>query len=253
MDEALIAQAQETIASNLADVQRRINEAASRVNRDPATITLVAISKTFSGEHVVAGYNLGLRVFGENRVEEAIDKIPAVAQALSQRDEPAPRWHMVGHLQSRKSADALDLFELIHSVDSAKLARRLSRQAGERHRQARILLEFNVSGEAAKYGFAAAPDELHREALLQQMAEIAALPHLDILGLMTMAPLVPSAEQARPYFQRLAQWQQTLRKRFHNHAWSELSMGMTNDFGVAIEEGATMIRLGRAVFGPRSK
>jgi hypothetical protein len=243
------------IADNLARVQSQIMAAAERMDRDPDGIKLIPISKTFAAAHVLAAYNLGLRVFGENRVGEAEKKIPIVAQALEERGDPPPDWHMVGHLQSRKSARALAIFDLLHSLDSLRLAKRLSRQAEEADKVMPILLEVNVSGEASKYGFPlseARKDDEDNTAFLEAVAEIVELSHLNVRGLMTMAPLVEDPELTRPVFRRMGAWQARLRREFASLDWSELSMGMTNDFQVAIEEGATMIRLGRAIFGPRS-
>lgn len=246
------ARIRDAIAENLASVRRRIEAAASRAGRDPASIQLVAISKTVGPEHVLAAYDLGLRVFGENRVEEAEDKIPAVAEALAAQGAAPPLWHMVGHLQSRKAARALALFALIHSVDSVRLAERLSRLAVAAGKIVPILLELNVSGEASKYGFDVAPgpeEETRSAAFLQAVEQIRNLDGLDVRGLMTMAPIVATPEQARPYFQRLRAWKDRLQEHFPAQEWTELSMGMTDDFEVAIEEGATMLRLGRALFG----
>lgn len=245
---------QETIARNLENVKARIAAAAARANRDPSTILLVAISKTVEPARVLAAYELGLRTFGENRVEEAESKIPVINESIISAGKPLPSWHMVGHLQSRKASRALALFDMIHSVDSLHLAEKLSRQAAQLGRTIPILLELNVSGEASKYGFSLAPgaDEEKRTTLfLETVKKILALPGLDVRGLMTMAPIVSVPEDARPYFQRLRAWRDTLREHFPGYGWPELSMGMTDDFEVAVEEGATMLRLGRAIFGPR--
>jgi len=240
----------EMIAANLEAVRERIVRAAQGAGRDPAEITLVAVSKTVEPARILAAYELGQRVFGENRVEEAEEKLPQLAQTIAGRGGPAPDWHLIGHLQSRKSARALELFDLIHSVDSVHLAQRLSRQAGELGRVAPVLLELNVSGEESKYGFPASAAG-HEAALLQAVAEIAALPGVRVRGLMTVAPLGEDPEQARPYFQRLRAWRDRLAREFPGCGWDQLSMGMSDDFEVAIAEGATMVRLGRAIFGPR--
>jgi PLP dependent protein len=203
---------------------------------------LVAVSKMQSAETVAAAYAAGIRLFGENRTEEAAGKTEAVARLVS--PEAAPDWHMIGHLQSRKAADALAWATMIHSVDSVKLAQRLSRLCQEQQREVPILLEVNVSGEASKYGFF--PGEL-----IQAVALITALPGLSVQGLMTMAPMAPDPELARPVFAGL----RTLRNELTQHAGASaraswhLSMGMTDDFEVAIEEGATIVRIGRAIFG----
>jgi len=242
---------QEALARNVRSVQTRIAAAAERAGRHPSEVQLVAVSKTVEPARVIAAYDLGLRVFGENRVEEAEEKIPAVRAELARQGREPPSWHMIGHLQSRKSGRALELFDLIHAVDSVRLAERLSRQAREAGKQVPALLELNISGEESKYGF---PAELagsvaaQAPALFAAVAEILALPGLDVRGLMTMAPIVPTPEGARPYFRRLHEWREALRDRFPTHSWPELSMGMTDDFEVAVEEGATMVRIGRAIF-----
>jgi hypothetical protein len=243
------------IEANLRDVQRRIAEAAGRVGRDPAEITLVAVTKMFAMEHIRAAYELGLRHFGENRVREAAGKIPTVNQWIEKKHVPSPiTWHMVGHLQSRKAREAIRLFDLIHSVDTLKLAKRLDRLCGREGRVMPILLEVNVSGEESKYGFALdrwAEDEEQRESFFAIVEEILALPQVEVRGLMTMAPIVADPEEARPYFRRLRLLRDALAERFPGEYWRHLSMGMTDDFEVAIEEGATMVRIGRAIFGER--
>ncbi len=242
---------QEALARNVRSVQTRIAAAAERAGRNPSEVQIVAVSKTVEPARVIAAYNLGLNVFGENRVEEAEGKIPVVRAALAQQGREPPRWHMIGHLQSRKSGRAVELFDLIHAVDSVRLAERLSRQATEAGKRVPILLELNVSGEESKYGFPAAlAGAIATQAppLFAAVAEILALPGLDVRGLMTMAPIVPTAEEARPYFRRLREWRSALQDRFPVHGWPELSMGMTDDFEVAVEEGATMVRIGRAIF-----
>jgi pyridoxal phosphate enzyme (YggS family) len=220
-------------------VQERIVAAAERVGRDPSEVTLVAVTKTHPPEIIRAAYELGLRDFGENRVEEAADKISKLPEDIT--------WHMVGHLQSRKAALAADLFDIIHSVDSVKLARRLDRFCAERNRLMPVLLEINVSGEVSKYGFPLAD----RDMLGAAVAEMLALSHVRIEGLMTMAPIVSDPEEARPVFRGLRELREALSARFPQVEWRHLSMGMTDDFEVAIEEGATMVRIGRAIFGPR--
>jgi pyridoxal phosphate enzyme (YggS family) len=252
------------IEANLRDVQRRIAEAAARAGRDPAEIILVAVTKMFTVEHIQAAYELGVRHFGENRVHEAAEKLPIVNQWLKEHNFPPVTWHMVGHLQSRKAKDAIQLFDIIHSVDTLKLAQRLDRLLSSSIPMLRekeggrttmpILLEANVSGEESKYGFALArweEDEQQREGFFAVVEKILALPHLEVRGLMTIAPIVAHPEEARPYFQRLRRLRDALAKRFPGEYWQHLSMGMTDDFEVAIEEGATMVRIGRAIFGMR--
>ena len=192
-----------------------------------------------------AAYDLGLRHFGENRVEEAQAKVGHLPDDVT--------WHMIGHIQSRKATQVVSLFQVVHSVDSLKLARRLDRFAAERAEPLPILLECNVSGEESKYGFDANrwdADEGQRRALLDAVEEILALPHLQVQGLMTMAPIVADPEQARPVFVRLRALCDELAAAFPQADWQHLSMGMTDDFEVAIEEGATLVRVGRAIFDP---
>ncbi len=241
------------IAQNLQRVRERIGEAALRVGRDPAAVVLVAVAKTFPAEVILAGYEAGLRHFGENRPEEGAAKIPAVHAALS---GPCPTWHMVGHIQSRKADLAVAYFDVVHSVDRLKIAQRLSRFALEAGREIPVLLECNISGEETKFGFAVdrwQEDAAQREAFFADCAVILGLPGLRVEGLMTIAPLTDDPEVVRPVFAGLRALRDALRERFPQASWRELSMGMTDDFEVAVEEGATMVRIGRAIFGPRQE
>ena len=242
---------QTLIETNLARVRERIAAAARRAGRRPEDVTLVAVTKTHPAHVVTAAYQAGLRDLGENRVEEASGKIPIVQEQVAVSDRI--RWHMIGHLQRRKAGLAVALFDIIHSVDSLRLAQRIDRMAAESERVMPVLLEVNVSGEASKYGFeqspAAGPEE--RAAFLADVEQILALPHLRLCGLMTMAPIVADPEEARPVFVALRRLRDDLRRRFPEADWRELSMGMTDDFEVAVEEGATLVRVGRAIFGER--
>lgn len=237
---------QTTLKENLVRVQERIAAAARRSGRNPDEIILVGVTKTHPPEVVEAAYLAGLRHFGENRVEEAAPKMRAVAEwiATQKREADPPLWHMVGHVQSRKAEDVAGPYFLIHSVDTVKLARRLDRFAAEKGRRLPILLEVNVSGEASKYGFS--PTEV-----AAALAEIATFPALEVQGLMTMAPIVPDPEMARPVFRGLRALRDDLARRFPQLDLRHLSMGMTDDFEVAVEEGATIVRIGRAIFGER--
>jgi len=238
-----------TLADNLHRVQERIDAAARRAGRDPIEITLVAVTKTQPVETIVEACELGLRHFGENRAEEAAGKIPAVQSTI--RALPSGIvWHMIGHVQSRKAAPVVGLFEWVHSVDSLKLAERLSRLAAPQDKTLQVLLEFNLAGEASKYGLRLARDTVDGE-LLREIEAITSLPNLHVDGLMTMAPMAPDSEQARPVFRALRELRQKLTDRLPHCAWRHLSMGMTDDFEVAIEEGATIVRIGRAIFGER--
>jgi pyridoxal phosphate enzyme (YggS family) len=233
---------EQTLRDNIARVQERIAVAEHRAGRR-GQVTLVAVSKTHGADTVAAAYRAGLSLFGENRVEEAGPKAAAVAELLSleQIPGPAPRWHMVGHLQSRKAADVLPWASLVHSVDTVRLAGRLSR-AMPVGQYLPILLEVNVSGEESKAGFATGD-------LPSAVEDIAALPGLRLEGLMTMAPIVEDPELARPVFCGLRRLRDQLAEQYPGLPWTHLSMGMTDDFGVAIEEGATLVRIGRAIFG----
>ena len=239
------------IARNLEQVRERMAGATLRAGRDPAQVTLVAVTKTRPVEEVLDAFEAGVLHVGENRVEEAAPKIPAVRAALPATQ---PIWHMVGHIQSRKAGDVVALFDYAHSVDRLKTARRLSRFACEAGRVLPVLVECNVSGEGAKFGFDLhgwERDEPRREAFYAAVEEMLALPGLGVEGLMTMAPLVADPETVRPVFASLRALLDALRERFPTQDWRHLSMGMTDDFEVAIEEGATMVRVGRAIFGPR--
>ena len=232
------------IAANVARVEERIAAACARAGRARNAVTLVAVSKTRSAAEVAAAWRCGLRHFGENRVEEAEVKLPEVTAALPGE---RPTWHLIGHLQSRKARTAAELFDTVHSVDSLRLAARLDRFAGEAGRRLPVLLEVNVSGEASKFGWDA-QSAAGRAAFVAEAQALAALTHLEVRGLMTMAPLVVSAEETRPVFRALRALRDELRLAAPFGAWDELSMGMTNDYAVAIEEGATLVRIGRAIF-----
>jgi pyridoxal phosphate enzyme (YggS family) len=231
------------LAERLQAIRERIGAAAARANRAPDGIQLVAVSKTVPVEVVLDAYALGLRVFGENRVQEAQEKITALAL-------PDLRWEFIGHLQTNKANRAVDLFARAQSVDSVRLAEALSARAAALGKTLPVLLEVNVAGEASKSGFAP-------EAVIDAARAIAALPALRPEGLMTIAPLVDDPEVVRPVFRALREMRDQVREAVplaadgSEGAWPELSMGMSDDFAVAIEEGATLIRLGRALFGAR--
>ncbi|HSJ54346.1 MAG TPA: YggS family pyridoxal phosphate-dependent enzyme [Anaerolineae bacterium] len=233
------------LAENLQSVQERVATAARRAGRDPAQVTLVAVTKNQPREAIAAAFDLGLRHFGENRVEEAESKIPGLPGGIT--------WHMIGHVQSRKARQVVPLFQVVHSVDSARLAARLDRLCVEEGERLPILLQVNVSGEESTYGLAAerwAEDCDQRRELLAVVAEIVALPGLQVLGLMTMAPIVADPEQVRPVFASLRHLRDELAGIYPEAGWHHLSMGMSDDFEVAVEEGATLVRVGRAIFDP---
>jgi pyridoxal phosphate enzyme (YggS family) len=235
-----------TIADNIAHLLDDIALVAQRARRDPAEITLVAVSKTHGPDKVAEAASAGLRDFGENRVEEAAPKMAA-------RPAPDLRWHMMGHIQSRKAKDVVQArFTLVHSVDSVHLAERLSRLAVGAGRVQPILLECNVSGEASKEGFTA-QTAADWAALLPAFAALLAMPGLRVQGLMTMAPFGIDPGAARPVFRRLRELRDYLRISLPHGEWRDLSMGMTDDYEPAIAEGATIVRIGRAIFGQREQ
>ena len=228
------------IAANVARVRERIAAAATRVGRAASDVTLIAVSKTRTLDEIEAACRAGIRHLGENRIAEAENKRPLL-------ELPGVTWHLIGHLQSRKARRAMACFDIVHSVDSVRLAQRLDRLAGERGTALPVLLEVNVSGEASKYGLSISD----QSALEATVGEIVSLSHLRVEGLMTVAFISADPEAVRPVFARLRALRHTLRERFPESAWEHLSMGMTDDFEIAVEEGATMVRVGRAIFGPR--
>jgi hypothetical protein len=226
-----------SVSENLERVREQIARAAAKVGRAASDIELVAITKTHPAEKVREAIEAGQNLFGESRLQEARAKIPELLSNV--------RWHFVGHLQKNKIRHALPLFELIHSVDSLGLAQDMNRIAEEEAMHPRVLLEVNVAGEGSKFGFQ--PDKL-----CEQMEELLSLPRLSILGLMTIPPLAEEAEASRKYFVQLRELRDRLQTEFRVDL-SQLSMGMTQDFALAIEEGATLVRVGTAIFGERSK
>ena len=224
------------IEGNLDRVNSAIATAAEKAGRNRKDIQLVAVSKTHLAESVHAAFDAGQVLFGESRVQEARAKIPLLPSSL--------RWHFIGHLQKNKIRHALPFFELLQSIDSLALAQDVDRIAGENGLRPHVLLEVNVAGEGSKFGFQ--PDALRAqlEALLQ-------LSRLTIEGLMTIPPLAPEAESSRKYFAALRELRDVLEREFRVHL-PQLSMGMSDDFPVAIEEGATLVRVGTAIFGTRT-
>jgi len=223
------------VAENLERVRARIADAAKKSGRSLDEIELVAISKTHDAEKVRAAFDAGQQIFGESRVQEARAKIPLLPSSA--------RWHFVGRLQKNKIRHALPLFELFHSVHSIDLAREMNRIASEEGIDRRVLLEVNLAGEGSKIGFA--PDLVRAE-----METLLELPRLSIEGLMTIPPVAPEAEESRQYFVALRELRDQLATDFQV-GLPQLSMGMTSDFAIAIEEGATMVRVGTAIFGAR--
>jgi pyridoxal phosphate enzyme (YggS family) len=222
------------IPENLIIVRSRIKEAAERAGRRADGIILVCVTKTVGVPQIEEALAAGAADIGESRVQDAEVKFKAIGRRA--------RWHLIGHLQTNKVKEAVRIFDLIHSVDSLKLAEEISKRAGADGKTQEILIEVKTSQEAAKYG--AAPGEV-----IALIEKAAALPHIKIMGLMTMAPIVPEAGQARPYFKGLKEISETIAARkIKNVDMRYLSMGMTQDFEVAVEEGANMVRIGHAIF-----
>ncbi|HSF30277.1 MAG TPA: YggS family pyridoxal phosphate-dependent enzyme [Candidatus Tectomicrobia bacterium] len=226
-----------TVADNLSSVRERIAKAAARAGRHPEGITLVAVTKTVPVERIREAIDAGQRVFGENRVQEAEAKVKELGREV--------RWHLIGHLQRNKVKFVCDLFDLIESVDSLPLAQDINARAARHGIVMPILIQVNIGDEATKSGVAAS-------AALALVQQVATLPHVAVKGLMCVPPAVDVAEHARPYFVALRILaEQIARAPIPTVAMSELSMGMSHDFEVAIEEGATMVRVGSAIFGAR--
>jgi PLP dependent protein len=225
------------ISSNLKDIHQRLHDAAQRAGRDPAGVRLVAVTKTVGLNRLEEAVAAGHTLFGENYVQEAKAKIVALGPGLS--------WHFIGHLQSNKARAAVELFDLIHSVDRLRLALALEQAALRLGRVQNVLLQVNLAGEESKSG--TAPEDAEH-----LLSEISKLPHLRVLGLMTMPPWFPDPEEARPYFRALRELRDRLRRLPSvDGDLPELSMGMTGDFEVAVAEGATLVRIGTAIFGQR--
>jgi pyridoxal phosphate enzyme (YggS family) len=229
----------EEIRERLARVRDRVARAAERAGRSAEDITLIAVSKTFNSATVQQAVDAGARYLGENRVQEGINKVALV--------EGDVRWHLIGHLQSNKARQAVETFDVIHTIDGVQLADRLDRIAGELGRKPSVLVQVDLAHEATKSG---AP-ESDLPAIVEALDSA---PHLEFRGLMTLPPFFDSPEQARPYFRRLREILEGLNStRPSERRLTELSMGMSHDFEVAIEEGATMVRVGTAIFGSREK
>jgi hypothetical protein len=226
-----------SLAENLASVQTRIAAACARAGRDPALVTLLAVSKGMPPEAVREAADCGLTLFGESKVQEAKAKIPRCPSRL--------RWQMIGHLQSNKCRDAVHFFELIQSVDSLELAQEINKWSDKQAKAMPILLEVNLAGESTKFGFK--PDQL-----LATLEAINALPKIEIHGLMTIAPWTPEPEKVRPIFRQLRELKAECEEKL-GAPLPHLSMGMSGDFEVAIEEGATIVRVGTLLFGARPK
>jgi PLP dependent protein len=226
-----------SLADNLENIRLRIKAACDRCDREPNSVTLLAVTKTQPPEIVNAAAELGLLVFGENKVQEAKAKTPLCPNKL--------RWHFIGHLQSNKCRDAVQLFQMIQSVDSLSLAREINKRAAEAAKTMPVLLEVNLAGEASKFGY-------QPPSLLAELNQINSLPRIEVQGLMTVPPWTPEAENSRLHFRRLRELKMECEQML-GAPLPHLSMGMSGDFEVAIEEGATMVRIGTALFGQRAK
>ena len=233
-----------SIRENYQSILDKIAAAARKSSREPDEIRLVVVTKSQPVEVVQAAIEAGARILGENYPEEAVTKI----QSLT--GQSGVEWHMIGHVQSRKARLVADHFALLHSLDSLKLAQRLDRFAAEQDHVLPVLLEFNVGGEESKAGWDAS-DQSQWDALLPQVASILDLSHLRVRGLMTMPPLETNPEGARRFFQRLRNLRDYLASQFSQVDWRELSMGTSADYAVAVEEGATLVRVGTAIIGAR--
>ena len=224
-------------ADNLNSIQQRIRVACERTGRAPDSVTLLAVSKTHSPETIRAAADCGQLLFGENKIQEAKAKIPLCPGKC--------RWHFIGHLQSNKVRDAVELFGMIQGVDSLSIAQEINKRCEQAAKKMPVLLEVNVAGEASKSGYTP-------EKLLAELEELNKLPRIEIQGLMTVPPWAPEMEKARPHFRRLRELKLQCEGTL-GAPLSHLSMGMSGDFEVAIEEGATLVRIGTALFGPRRK
>ncbi len=231
------------IRENYTQVLERIAAAAHRAHRSPDKIRLVVVTKGQPVEKAQAAVLAGARDLGENYPEEGVAKMDVITQ-------PDVRWHMIGHVQRRKARLVVSHYDMLHSLDRLALAQRLETLAAEAGRVLPVLLEFNVGGEESKFGWPAW-DEAQWETLLPDVEAVVALPHLEVRGVMTVPPPVAQPEAARPYFRRLRALRDFLARRFPTASWDELSMGMSADFEVAVEEGATIVRVGTAILGPR--
>ncbi|HWF91146.1 MAG TPA: YggS family pyridoxal phosphate-dependent enzyme [Terriglobales bacterium] len=231
-----------SIVENIAAVREKINAAALRTGRNPSDITLIAVSKTFPAENIREAYGSGLRIFGESRVQEFTEKAAAL------NDLQNIDWRMIGHLQTNKAAKAAELFHAVDSLDSLRLAEKLNSAAEALGKKLPVLIEINVGGEAAKTGIV--PDSQELENILQAAPRLA---HLEIRGLMTVPPFTESPEGARTFFRKLNELRNEIAGRhLPNVNMDILSMGMSHDFEVAIEEGSTCVRVGTAIFGKRN-
>ncbi len=243
----------DVLKRNIASVMERIDEARRRGGRSGEATTLVAVTKTVPAEVAAGAWELGLRHFGENRVEEGLPKIDQVQRLMSRMEhqDAVPTWHMVGHVQSRKARDVVRAFDAVQSVDRIKIVRELEKRAADIEKAITCLVEINTSGESAKYGIpgSGGPDnQAQANGLLAVAEALMDAPHLRPEGLMTMGPLGGSPSEIRRSFALLRRWREFLQQRFPESEWHHLSMGMTDDFEIGVEEGATIVRIGRGIF-----
>jgi pyridoxal phosphate enzyme (YggS family) len=237
----------EKIRQNFQKVSENIQHAARSTQHSSKAVQLVVVTKAQPVEVIRAAVNAGARILGENYPEETLPKIQALGWPAG-----AVEWHMIGHLQSRKAGIVAEQFDMLQSLDSLTLAEKLEKQLAERNRVLPVLLEANVSGEESKFGWPAWEED-HWNRLLAEMEAILALPHLTVRGLMTMPPLYDDPERSRPFFVRLRRLGEFLAGRFGEERFSELSMGTSSDYQAAVQEGATLVRIGTAIVGPRPK
>ena len=227
----------EIIKNNLEIINEKIKKAALKVNRKPEEIKLIAVTKTATAEQIKEAINAGVKIIGENRVQDAKEKYQILTADI--------KWHLIGHLQTNKVKYAVEIFDCIHSVDSIKLAQEIDKRSKQFGKKMDVLVEVNVSGEETKYGIK--PEEV--DPFLKEISEF---PGIRVRGLMTIAPIVEDKEEVRPYFRKLRELSEEIKsKNIENVKMDYLSMGMTEDFEIAIEEGANMVRIGRGMFGFR--
>ena len=235
----------ENICDKYLSVLDRIAKAAKNAGRDPDDIRLIVVTKTQPIEAIQAVVEAGATDLGENYVEEALPKITGL------KSEKAIKWHMIGHVQSRKALPVCEYFHYLHSLDSLKLAEKLARNAAELNISLPVMLEFNVGGEESKSGWNIWINE-NWDDILSDIENIIALPGLNLLGVMTIPPYSPNPEDSRPYYQKLRKFQEIVIKHFKLSNFTDLSIGMSGDFEIAIHEGSTWVRVGQAIFGPRN-